>query len=100
MSSLRAATPRYLCAFAAILVVAAALRFWALDFGLPHLMTRPDEEVILVETRSPAVGKFDLEYGIYPSAYIFLSWGWGELTHGLMKALGWHRDIGYAQAID
>ncbi|MEW6271396.1 MAG: glycosyltransferase family 39 protein, partial [Thermodesulfobacteriota bacterium] len=100
MDSQRAASRRYLCAFAVIVLVAAALRFWALDFGLPHLMTRPDEEVILVETRSPATGKFDLEYGIYPSAYIFLSWGWGELSHAVLKTLGRHKAIGYAQAVD
>ena len=63
-------------------------------------MTRPDEEMILVETRSPAEGRFDLQYGIYPSAYIFLSWGWGELGHVAMKTLGLHKGISYAQAID
>jgi hypothetical protein len=68
--------------------------------GLPHLMTRPDEEMILVETRSPATGTFDLKYGIYPSAYIFLSWGWGELGHAVLKAAGLNKPVSYAQAID
>lgn len=90
----------YLSAFALIVVLAAALRFWGLDMGLPHLMTRPDEEMILAETRSPATGRFDLQYGIYPSAYIFLNWGWGELSHAVMKSLGQHKDIGYAAAVD
>lgn len=89
----------YWTAFAAIVALSAVLRFWGLDMGLPHLMTRPDEEMILAETRSPASGRFDLQYGIYPSAYIFLSWGWGELGHAAMKALGWHKPVGYAQAV-
>lgn len=93
-------SPGYWSLFAVIVVLAAVLRFWALDMGLPHLMTRPDEEMILVETRSPATGRFDLQYGIYPSAYIFLSWGWGEAGHALMKTLGLHKGITYAQAID
>jgi hypothetical protein len=93
-------SPGYWSLFAVIVVLAAVLRFWALDMGLPHLMTRPDEEMILVATRSPATGHFDLQYGIYPSAYIFLSWGWGELGHAVMKTLGLHKGISYAQAVD
>lgn len=75
-------------AVAAILLVAALLRFWALDLGLPHLMTRPDEEVILFQAGAPAAGKFDLEYGIYPSAYIYLTWLWGEVGLRVMRLLG------------
>jgi hypothetical protein len=93
-------SPGYWSLFAVIVVLAAVLRFWGLDMGLPHLMTRPDEEMILVETRSPATGHFDLQYGIYPSAYIFLSWGWGELGHAVMKTLGLHKGISYAGAVD
>jgi 4-amino-4-deoxy-L-arabinose transferase-like glycosyltransferase len=98
MTRSRAAS--YWTAFAVIVGMAAILRFWALDMGLPHLMTRPDEEVILVETRAPATGTFDLKYGIYPSAYIFLSWGWGELGHAALKAAGLNKPVSYAQAID
>lgn len=77
-----------LIAFAAIVVVAAILRFWALDLGLPHLMTRPDEEVILFQAGAPAAGKFDLEYGIYPSAYIYLTWIWGEVGMRVLRFFG------------
>jgi hypothetical protein len=97
MTRSRAAS--YWTAFAVIVGMAAILRFWGLDMGLPHLMTRPDEEVILVETRAPATGTFDLKYGIYPSAYIFLSWGWGELGHAALKAAGLNKAVSYAQAI-
>lgn len=66
-----------------IVVGAAVLRFWGLDGGLPHLMTRPDEEIIVLQTRLPAMGNFYLEWpgqhpGI-PSAYIYLLWAWGEI---------------------
>ena len=77
-----------LIAFAAIVVVAAVLRFWALDLGLPHLMTRPDEEVILFQAGAPASGTFDLKYGIYPSAYIYLTWLWGEVGLRVLRLLG------------
>jgi len=75
-------------AFFAIVLVAAALRFWALDLGLPHLMTRPDEEVILFQAGEPAKGDFDLDYGIYPSAYIFLTWIWGEVALRALRLFG------------
>jgi len=75
-------------AFTAIVLVAAVLRFWALDLGLPHLMTRPDEEVILFQAGAPARGTFDLEYGIYPSAYIYLTWLWGEVGLRALRLFG------------
>jgi hypothetical protein len=75
-------------AFVVIVLIAAALRFWALDLGLPHLMTRPDEEVILFQAGSPAEGKFDLQYGIYPSAYIYLTWLWGEVGLRALRLVG------------
>ena len=78
--------------FLAIVVIAGALRFWALDAGLPHLMTRPDEEVLLLKTGLPAQGSLDLEYDVrhpgVPSAYIFLLWGFGELTLPILQAFG------------
>jgi hypothetical protein len=62
---------------AALVLVAAALRFWALDGGLPHPMSRPDEEVVLAHTAPLAAGHADLEYAVYPGAYLYLTWGWG-----------------------
>lgn len=75
-----------------ILVGAAMLRFWGLDGGLPHLMTRPDEELIVLQTRLPAMGNFYLEWpgqhpGI-PSAYIYLLWAWGEIGLRVLQFFG------------
>ena len=83
---------RYEIAALLILVVAALLRFWGLDGGLPHLMTRPDEELIVLQTRLPAMGNFYLEWpgqhpGI-PSAYIYLLWAWGEIGLRLLQLVG------------
>jgi hypothetical protein len=77
-----------LIACAVIVLVAAWLRFWALHLGLPHLMTRPDEEVILFQAGAPASGNFDLKYGIYPSAYIYLTWLWGEVGLRALRLFG------------
>ncbi|MDG2304583.1 MAG: glycosyltransferase family 39 protein [Candidatus Binatia bacterium] len=78
--------------FLFLLALAAFLRFWALDAGLPHLMTRPDEELILFQTRDPASGIFHLQWVVMhpgiPSAYIYLLWVWGELGLNLLQAVG------------
>ncbi len=76
----------------AIVFGAAVLRFWGLDGGLPHLMTRPDEELIVLQTRLPAMGNFFLEWpgqhpGI-PSAYIYLLWAWGEVGLRVLQIFG------------
>ncbi len=85
----RSAAPGFAIAALAVLALAAGLRFWALDAGLPHLMTRPDEEVVLEQTTLPARGRFDLGWSTYPSAYIYLCWAWGEVSIRLAQAAGW-----------
>lgn len=94
----------YVVGFFLILGVAAGLRFWGLESGLPHLMTRPDEEVLLLKTRFPASGKIDLQYeeqhpGV-PSAYIFLLWGVGEVGLPIMQSLGHAPEGDYLRALD
>jgi 4-amino-4-deoxy-L-arabinose transferase-like glycosyltransferase len=68
----------YRAALGALLLLAAVLRFWGLDSGLPNLLTRPDEEIVLARTTLPARGEFDLGWQTYPSAYVYLAWLWGE----------------------
>ncbi|MEO2168495.1 MAG: hypothetical protein ABGY42_10320, partial [bacterium] len=85
-------TRRFEIAALAVVGIAAALRLWGLDAGLPHLMTRPDEELIVFQTRLPASGVFDLEWpGLHPgipSAYIFLLWIWGEMGLPILQLMG------------
>src|SRR2546428_11017069 len=60
-----------------IVALAAVLRFWALDLGLPHPLARPDEEGVLAQTVAPARGEILLDWSIYPSAYVDLTWAGG-----------------------
>jgi hypothetical protein len=76
----------YRAVAAAIVLVAAVLRFWALDMGLPHPMTRPDEEMILAYTSRPAEGKAGVGWAVYPPAYIYLTWAWGAAGLHLLEA--------------
>jgi hypothetical protein len=71
-----------------ILLLACLLRFWALDLGLPHKLARPDEDDVLEMTALPAQGEFDLGWSVYPSAYVYLCWAWGEVGLRAERALG------------
>lgn len=101
---MKGASRTYVVGFFLLLGAAAGLRFWGLDSGLPHLMTRPDEEVLLVKTGLPARGQLDLEYqnrhpGV-PSAYIFLLWGVGEVGLPIMQTLGYAPEGDYLHALE
>jgi hypothetical protein len=63
---------------AVIALLAAGLRFSALDFGLPHTGTRPDEAPVVEKTIQVAHGDANLKWVLYPSAYVYLCWLWGE----------------------
>lgn len=73
---------------AAIVVVAAALRLWGLDVGLPHLMARPDDEAVLALTGRVARGHADLGWAVYPSAWLYLCWAWGAAALAAGEWLG------------
>ncbi|MDG2305035.1 MAG: glycosyltransferase family 39 protein [Candidatus Binatia bacterium] len=101
---MKGASRTYVLGFFLLLGVAAGLRFWGLDSGLPHLMTRPDEEVLLLKTRFPASGQLDLQYNLrhpgVPSAYIFLLWGVGEVGLPVMQTLGYAPPGDYLHSLD
>lgn len=83
---------RFEIAALGVVALAAALRVWGIDAGLPHLMTRPDEEILVLQTRFPAQGSFNIEWpgqhpGI-PSAYIYLLWAWGAVGLKLGQLFG------------
>jgi hypothetical protein len=79
---------RFWTAVAAVLLLAVVLRFWALGLGLPNTRTRPDETPILQHSALPARGEFDLQWSIYPSAYIYLCWLWAETGLHAGRSLG------------
>jgi hypothetical protein len=84
----RARDRGFLLAALGLTGLAALLRFWGLSFGLPHLEARPDETEVLMHAARLAQGVRDLEWGMYPDAYVYLSWLWGELFVRIGGALG------------
>jgi len=67
-----------------VLVVAAAVRYWGLDFGLPHLWARPDESRIV--NMAVKFGQGDLEppFFNYPTLYSYLL----SIVFGLYYVIG------------
>lgn len=54
-----------------LVVVAAVVRFWGLDFGLPHTQARPDETHIIEASRTMLSGRLPRLYD-YPWLYVGL----------------------------
>src|SRR5262249_9814083 len=50
-------------------------------------------------TRGPAVGKFDLGWALYPDAWIYLNWAWGELALRAGALLGLWPPAPYADVL-
>lgn len=84
---------RSIALVAAIVGLAAVVRFWALNFGLPHTQTRPDETQIIDVTLAFLRGNFKPPFYDYPWLYMWVLTGlylgyflWGFVTgafHGI-----------------
>ncbi|MBW2274619.1 MAG: glycosyltransferase family 39 protein [Deltaproteobacteria bacterium] len=83
----------------AILLLAAGLRFWALDFGVPNHRTRPDEYPVIQHTRRPALGMYDVNWSVYPHAYVYATWLWTETGLRVAQGLGLQPDDDYAEIV-
>jgi hypothetical protein len=93
----RVVTAAVIGAIAAILALATALRFTGLELGLPHWGARPDERPILEHTVLVANGHFDYDWSVYPHAYVYLHWLWGEVVLQIQYWLGASPTADYAQ---
>ena len=68
---------------AAVLVAAAALRLWSIDFGFPGRY-RPDEGYIVLKAFRVLQGQLDPGFYVYPSLYIYAT----ALVLGAVQTLG------------
>lgn len=81
----------------AVLATAAALRLWAIDFGFPHPLARPDEREILEPSFRFATGDLNPRYHVYPGLYLYLVWLWSA---GLIALRGLFTPVpGYPEAL-
>jgi 4-amino-4-deoxy-L-arabinose transferase-like glycosyltransferase len=77
-----------------LLILAAAVRFWGLTFGLPLVQARPDEQLIsgrvigFFEKGDPNPRFFD-----YPTLYLYLLAGLYYLFYLLGRVVGWFQSF-------
>jgi hypothetical protein len=58
---------------AIILALAAALRIWGIDFGLPNIVTRPDENTVIgAAARFTINATLDPDFFNYPTLYLYV----------------------------
>lgn len=77
---------------ALVMLVATGLRLWGLDYGLPHSLTRPDEERVVGAAMSIARGN-SLHPGdfMYPGLMKYVAGGVLSAGFHLGRELGWYR---------
>ncbi len=86
-------TPRAGGAFFAIAATAALLRFWGLNYGLPHPATRPDEDLVVGKALKISLGQmrdprdFNYSHWVY-----YIHAGVLAAYRGVGHALGWYPD--------
>jgi 4-amino-4-deoxy-L-arabinose transferase-like glycosyltransferase len=59
-------------ALAAIVALAAVVRFWGLGFGLPYTQARPDETIVIGVVLNFLHGHFAVEFYDYPWLYMWV----------------------------
>ena len=78
---------------AVILLVAAFLRIWGLDYGLPHFLSRPDEEIVVGRAYTIfATGDWFPGTLLYPSLVMYLATVALGVYYGIGRGMG-HYDV-------
>jgi 4-amino-4-deoxy-L-arabinose transferase-like glycosyltransferase len=88
---MKRATGHHLCV-AAILGVAAAVRYWGIGFGLPQVWARPDEDALIVPALRALQGELNPHWFHYPSLYMYL------LSVVYFAYFAWERAAGFVTA--
>jgi 4-amino-4-deoxy-L-arabinose transferase-like glycosyltransferase len=78
---------------AAIVAVAALVRFWAIGFGLPYTNARPDETIIIDVAFSFMRGNFHPAFFDYPWLYMWTLAGLYLLYYAWGRTVGWFTSI-------
>lgn len=72
-----------------IIALAGVVRFWGLDFGLPHTEARPDESTLIRIARGIIGGDLHPHFFNYPTLYMYALSGLYMVVYALGRASGW-----------
>jgi 4-amino-4-deoxy-L-arabinose transferase-like glycosyltransferase len=76
-----------------LLVLAAAVRFYGLRFGMPHVWARPDELVVCDIAQRFLTGDLNPHFWAYPTLFMYLL---AALDYGFYlfgRSVGWFRSL-------
>ena len=76
-----------------IVILGAALRVWGIRFGLPHPMTRPDEEFIVSVALRFFSGDYNPHFFEWPSLYFYIVHVVFRLIYAIGHATGIFADV-------
>ncbi|UCD63246.1 MAG: glycosyltransferase family 39 protein [Candidatus Zixiibacteriota bacterium] len=78
---------------AAIMIAAAVVRVWGLDFGLPHPWSRPDESIVVYMAAAVGQGGLRPFFFNYPALYPFALAALFGLYYLLGRGFGWYSSV-------
>jgi hypothetical protein len=70
-----------------VLALAACLRFWGIDQGLPFPNARPDEREALEHTIGFPAGDLNPRWFVYPNLFFWVVWLWEESVLAVRRLL-------------
>ncbi len=78
----------------AVLFLGMLVRFWGIDFGLPHHLTRPDEQHYIAMAMHLLNGSQSSEYFYeYPSLFFYILAAGLVVYYAVGRLLGWYGDV-------
>ena len=72
--------PAHVTLLSTLVILGAGLRLWGIGFGLPHPMTRPDEEFIVSMALRFFSGDYNPHFFEWPSLYFYI-------VHGIFRGV-------------
>ena len=74
---------------AMVLLGAAALRLWGVDYGLPHTLARPDEDAVFAIAQRVYTGHLNPEFFDWPSLFMYVVAACSLLYFTVGRLAGW-----------
>jgi len=74
---------------ACILAIAFAVRFWGIGFGLPFVLARPDELLIVATTLGFFTSNLNPKFFDYPALYLYIIFGLLAVYYAWGRMAGW-----------
>src|SRR5262245_1994752 len=78
-----------------ILVVAAVVRFWGIGFGLPFVLARPDELLIVATVLGFFTTTLNPHFFDYPALYLYVLFALLSVYYVWSRIAGWSTSVAH-----